>query len=283
MAKRRDLEMDIDNIDLPSSPSIRRGEGMDGIIGQQQPDITPGTDTELSDDEVDELQRCEAIIERGLKTFFEVGAALLRVRDLRLYRIDHPTFEAYCQERWDFSKTYANNLIAATSVRNNLTTIVVKQLPANEAQARPLAKLKDPEQQREAWERAVATAPGRVTAAHVEAIVREMLASPAIEQSSVQQEVVSDSSNKGSAPAAEAHSLSTHALIDLDAEALRARITELEQRIATAQSIIEEYQEHITRAQHYKPTTDRGEAVSPLLRLVERVWLELQEAARTRQ
>ncbi|NJL33925.1 MAG: hypothetical protein HC893_08770 [Chloroflexaceae bacterium] len=51
-----------------------------------------------------ELERCEQIIERGLKTFFEVGAALVRVRDLKLYRVEHRTFEAYCQERWGIER-----------------------------------------------------------------------------------------------------------------------------------------------------------------------------------
>jgi hypothetical protein len=39
-------------------------------------------------------------------------------------------------------------------------------------------------------------------------------------------------------------------------------------------------QEHITRAQKYKPTSDKGEAVSPLLRLVERVALTIQDIER---
>lgn len=174
MTRHHDLAADIEQIDVASPPALRRGQGLDGIIGQQ-PDITPGSATELSEDERDELERCEGIIERGLPVFFEVGAALLRVRDLRLYRGLYATFEDYCQARWGFSKTYANNLIAATSVRNNLTTIVVKTLPSNEAQTRPLAKLKTPEQQQQAWQRAVETAPdGRVTAAHVAAVVRDM-------------------------------------------------------------------------------------------------------------
>ncbi len=176
MSKRRDFADQIDAIELPSAPVIQRGQGLDGLITSQATAIEVGTETELSLDEQDELRRCELIIERGLKTFFEVGAALARVRDLRLYRTTHATFEAYCHARWDFSKTYANNLIAATSVRENLTTIVVKQLPANEAQARPLTRLHDPEQQREVWQQVLATAPeGRVTAAHVEAVVRAFL------------------------------------------------------------------------------------------------------------
>ncbi|NJL04998.1 MAG: hypothetical protein HC911_08855 [Chloroflexaceae bacterium] len=176
MSKRRDFADQIDAIELPPAPVIQRGQGLEGLITPQVAAIEVGTETELSFDEQDELRRCELIIERGLKTFFEVGAALARVRELRLYRTTHATFEAYCQDRWDFSKTYANNLIAATSVRENLTTIVVKHLPANEAQARPLTRLHDPEQQREVWQQALATAPeGRITAAHVEAVVRAFL------------------------------------------------------------------------------------------------------------
>jgi hypothetical protein len=65
-------------------------------------------------------------------------------------------------------------------------------------------------------------------------------------------------------------------LTPVEAAALQARNADLEQKLASVQTIIEEYQEHITRAQKYKTTSDRGEAVSPLLRLVERVWLEMQ-------
>jgi len=63
---------------------------------------------------------------------------------------------------------------------------------------------------------------------------------------------------------------------------LQTANADLRQRLDTALAIIAEYQEHITRAQTEKPTSDRGRAVSPLLRLVERVELELQEAARTK-
>jgi hypothetical protein len=37
----------------------------------------------------------ENVIERGLSTFVEVGNALLEIRDSKLYRETHPTFEAY--------------------------------------------------------------------------------------------------------------------------------------------------------------------------------------------
>jgi hypothetical protein len=55
----------------------------------------------------------------------------------------------------------------------------------------------------------------------------------------------------------------------------RDRLAELPDDLLT---IIEEYQHHITRAQNYKPTSERGEAVSPLLRLIERLYLQLIES-----
>ena len=49
--------------------------------------------------EQERLQCLERIIERGLQTFYEVGTALLEIRDASLYRQTHPTFEAYCRQR----------------------------------------------------------------------------------------------------------------------------------------------------------------------------------------
>lgn len=66
----------------------------------------------------------------------------------------------------------------------------------------------------------------------------------------------------------------------MDVAMLRERNATLEQKLATIQTIIEEYQEHITRAQSFKSTSDRGEAVSPLLRALERVVLLLQDDER---
>ena len=47
---------------------------------------------ELSTTESRELERCEATIEAGLQTFVEVGTALLKIREGRLYRATHRTF-----------------------------------------------------------------------------------------------------------------------------------------------------------------------------------------------
>lgn len=128
--------------------------------------------------ETTRLAELEQVVERGLATFVDVGLALMEVRDARLYRATHATFEDYCRERWRMSRIRAHQLIGAASVTENLLT-TVNTLPANEAQARPLARLTTPEEQREAWQEAVETAPRddagepRITAAHVERVVEQ--------------------------------------------------------------------------------------------------------------
>ena len=50
------------------------------------------------------LGKLETTIDRGLQSFFEVGAALKEIRDSRLYRDEHGTFEDYCQTRWGIDR-----------------------------------------------------------------------------------------------------------------------------------------------------------------------------------
>lgn len=120
------------------------------------------------------LEQYEKIIERGKQTFIEVGSALMSIRDSRLYRATHATFEDYCRERWGWNRDYANKLIRAAGVVANLDTAVSK--PTAEKQVRPLAKL-EPEEQAEAWKEAVETAPGgKVTERHVREVVEKMTA-----------------------------------------------------------------------------------------------------------
>lgn len=119
----------------------------------------------------------ERIIERGLQTFVEVGQALIEIRDRRLYKLSHQTFEDYCQERWGLARRTAYQYIEASEVVANIEQNVrnCAHLPANEAQARPLVSL-PPEQQVEVWQKAVETAPRdsegspRVTAKHVASV-----------------------------------------------------------------------------------------------------------------
>jgi hypothetical protein len=139
-------------------------------------EIIPGDETALSDSEQQALDHYERVIERGLKTFVEVGAALAHVRDLRLYRVDYPTFEAYCDDRWGLARNRAYQLIDAAGVAQNVQNFG-QNAPNIESHAAALARLKDPDQQRQAWAVALQRAKEmgkRITAALVEAVVREV-------------------------------------------------------------------------------------------------------------
>jgi DNA modification methylase len=109
------------------------------------------------------LEREEERIQEGLESFAQVGIALDNVREQRLYRAaGYETWLEYLDRRWGLSRSYAHRLIEAARVIALLPigNIVDVVLPTNEAQARPLARLKrDPEAVSEAWQEAVARAP----------------------------------------------------------------------------------------------------------------------------
>ena len=94
----------------------------------------------LAAEEKRALQEQEAIIARGLETFVEVGRALAAIRDECLY--PHSTFEAYCAERWGFTRSYAYRLINAAKVVAAVSPIGDKPcLLKTESQARAISPL----------------------------------------------------------------------------------------------------------------------------------------------
>ena len=127
----------------------------------------------LNEIEVSRLNQCEAVIERGMKTFVDVGNALLEIRKSKLYRVDFGTFEDYCRERWGMVQQQATRLIRASEAIENLKSEPMGSLPATESQARPLTRL-EPEQQREVWAQVIdKTPPERITAAVFQTAVNE--------------------------------------------------------------------------------------------------------------
>jgi hypothetical protein len=145
------------------------------------------------------LAEHEATIERGLKTFVEVGQALQAIRDERLYLEQYDRFEDYCKERWGWTRMRAQQLIDASVVADNIAGLVsdkkrleadarhhasraraaeqcVNQglhLPQSERVARPLTKL-PAEEQADAWEEVVTeseTTGEKITAKKVESVV----------------------------------------------------------------------------------------------------------------
>ena len=148
---------------------------LDMVLGPAETELSPLTTWENG-----RLAHLERIIEAGLQTFYDVGGALMEIREGRLYRQTHRSFEAYTKERWGMGKSRAHQLIEAAStvaaisgpVVEGEPSTIVDTLPVNESQVRPLAGLDD-QAKREVWAEAVATAPaGKVTGRHVEETVR---------------------------------------------------------------------------------------------------------------
>jgi hypothetical protein len=100
---------------------------------------------------ISDLQELEKVIDakRGTESFYEIGKALEKIRDAKLYKEDHKNFNFYCRERWDMAQRTAYQFISASSVIDHLCDF--KLLPINEAQARPLTRLL-PDQLVEVWQ-----------------------------------------------------------------------------------------------------------------------------------
>lgn len=148
-------------------------------ISQQ---VDPASATiNISAVEVEELSEAEQsdrlYLERRVKrAFFEAGKALAQLRDRRLYRSTHKTFEEYCKDRFGYTRIAASYKIAAATVMDNLLTNGLQNsetsqeslqiFPTNERQVRPLVML-EPQAQREAWQRAVEEAGGKVPSGRI--------------------------------------------------------------------------------------------------------------------
>jgi hypothetical protein len=115
------------------------------------------------------------------RAFFEAGKALAELRDRRLYRSTHKTFEEYCRDRFSYTYRHVNYLIAGCLIVDNIKmgtnssqnekademgTNSSQILPTSEVQVRPLAKL-EPQQQPEAWQQAVEQAGGKVPSGRI--------------------------------------------------------------------------------------------------------------------
>ena len=77
----------------------------------------------LSHAEATDLARLEAVIERGLDAFIEVATALIEIRDHRLYRATHRTFEAYVGARFGLARRTAYGYIEAARVARALENV----------------------------------------------------------------------------------------------------------------------------------------------------------------
>jgi len=80
-----------------------------------------------------------------LWTFYEVGQALCKIKEERLYHeAGYERFEDYCLARFGIHRAYAYRQINAAKLVKDLSTIVDTQLPQNEHQAGILGRFDSP-------------------------------------------------------------------------------------------------------------------------------------------
>jgi hypothetical protein len=140
MGRRRELELDSSATTAPSRRPRTAAE-----LAQQMPapyaalnDSPNLVDTERAD-----LELCETAIDALRLAFWAAGKALQIIRDGRLYRGTHTSFDAYCLERWQMTRQQADRLIRAWPVAEALAAAPLDTPTLNESQVRPLIPLAD--------------------------------------------------------------------------------------------------------------------------------------------
>lgn len=159
-----------------------------GIVVKEPP-VKPLTALEWK-----RLEQLEGVVVENFKSFVQAGQALAEIRDRQLYRERDITFDRYVKGLFDIGARRAYQLIDAANVVQNVNNcsqdIYIDMVPMNEAQARPLARLR-PEQQVSVWKAAVEQAPkGKVTAGFVNKVVKMYLGEKVVKAIRTAQEKV---------------------------------------------------------------------------------------------
>lgn len=144
---------------------------------------------ELTSDEEQERHRLETKVDRALS---EGWSALKQLRDRRLYRSTHKTFEEYAKDRFGYNRAHAYRLISAAAVLDTLSSTKGQdrarpnamspnwrqKLPVSESQCRELGKLPS-NQQPVAWGKVLEVSGDKApTAKVVRTIVEQMKEKP---------------------------------------------------------------------------------------------------------
>lgn len=110
----------------------------------------------LSQDEIDARERCLAVMDKHFLSWAEFGFAVREFRDRKLYRLTHPTLEAFLKERYDIGRSTAYQYINGVEVLENVRNADIRfpLLPEKEALVRPLTKL-EPDDQPRGWQLAI--------------------------------------------------------------------------------------------------------------------------------
>jgi hypothetical protein len=116
------------------------------IVAEEAGDLLAEEPTELSEEEQKERERLEKQI---VDSFYQAGVALRELRDKKLFRSIHRTFEEYAKDILGFTRIRLYQLMGAAQVYENIRENVnapLTSLPPTEYQCRPLVKLTQEEQ-----------------------------------------------------------------------------------------------------------------------------------------
>lgn len=140
--------------------------------------------TQLAVNEMRKYEACKVVVSDMLRGVVDGGAALLAIRDEKLYRAEYRTFVDFLRQECKLTKTTAYAIInraravksLPSNVRNSGQTPPILPQPETASHADELNKA--PENRREeVWEQVIETAPKdadgkpKVTAAHVKKTV----------------------------------------------------------------------------------------------------------------
>jgi hypothetical protein len=164
-----------------NKPAFRRKKATSAASSEPKPALEPEKENpasvtievtalvvpeELSESE----QRDRLHLERKVEhAFYEAGKALTELRDRRLYRSTHKTFEEYCRDRFGYSRRQPYLLMDAAVVFENLAEKCDPMdhiLPTSERQVRPMTNL-EPEEQQKVWQQAVQKAGGKIPSGRI--------------------------------------------------------------------------------------------------------------------
>ncbi|WP_375506657.1 hypothetical protein [uncultured Nostoc sp.] len=155
---------------VSGEPKSATDSAPENTSGQDNPasatiTITAVEIRELTEEEQSERLHLERRVERA---FLSAGQALMELRERRLYRSTHRTFEEYCRDRFNYTRDAAYLKISATVVYENLQKYLPTigrqiPMPTNERKLRFLAKAElEPAVQADVWQQAVEQAGNKI-------------------------------------------------------------------------------------------------------------------------
>jgi len=133
----------------------------------------PLPSAKLSKQEAERFAECEHTIEGVRQSVYLAGLALITIRDERLYRENHSTFEDYVCKRWKRSRGRAYQMIDQAEISRRLSNMLDTTIILNHRQTQLLKPFSDDEKAT-LWEQARAnSADGEVSARQLKVVVSE--------------------------------------------------------------------------------------------------------------